>query len=194
MSGALRGMRGFWPELAVGLAISLAAAAMLHLLRPLFGSADALRLILLGTAAAYSMWLLHAAQARVGRMVAALGLGALSLGLLLWNPGIWTWIVGLLGYLWLLRCLYRHDSLLAAAVDGGLVLLALAVALASLEHTRSLWLTLWCYFLTQSLHHAIPSGWGARPAPGERASADNTSFDQAYRASEAAFSRLASRR
>ena len=187
-------LRGFWPEVLLGLALSLAAAAVFHVTRPLFGNADAFRLILLGCAAGYGLWTLRVAEAKVGRLVAVAAFAALTLALLLWNPNPWAWISSLLGFNWLLRCLYRHDSLLAAMTDAGLSMIALAVGIASLQHTHSLWLGLWCFFLTQALHHAIPKGCGARPAREESASVHHHPFDQAYRASETAFSRLASRR
>ncbi|MBD8527809.1 hypothetical protein [Pseudomarimonas arenosa] len=187
-------LRGFWPEILLGLALSLAAAAVFQVTRGVFGSADALRLILLGCAAGYSLWILRIAEAKVGRLVAFAAFAVLALVLMIWNPTAWTWIGSLLGFNWLLRCLYRHDSLLAAITDAGLSMLALTVGIASLQHTQSLWIGFWCFFLTQALHHAIPKGWGARPARLETTHPNNTPFNQAFRASEAAFSRLASRR
>ena len=186
--------RGFWPEIILGLGLSLASAAVFSALRPLLGSTDALRLVLLGCAAIYTLWTLRCAEAKVGRLLSIAGLGVIALALLIWNPGLWAWLLGLTGFAWLLRALYRHDSLLAAASDAGLSMLALAAGVASLQHTHSLWIGLWCVFLTQALHHTIPHGWGARAQAGSSTSAHNTPFDQAYRASEAAFSRLASRR
>lgn len=194
MSAPTASLRGFWPEVLLGLALSLAAAAVFSVLRPLIGSADALRLVLLGCAAAYTLWTLRNTRVRSGRLVSAAAFVVLAVALLGWNPMLWSWLAALVGFVWLLRSLYRHDSLLAAVTDAGLSMLAVAAGMASLQHNHSLWLALWCFFLTQALHHVIPSGWGARPAPAGPVSATASPFDQAYRASEAAFARMAGRR
>lgn len=188
------GSRGFWPEVFLGLALSLAAAAVYQVTRGLFGNADAFRLVLLGCAAGYGLWTLRVADAKVGRLVAAVAFTALAMALIIWNPNPWAWIGSLLAFNWLLRCLYRHDSLLASVTDAGLSMIALSIGIASLQHTHSLWIGLWCFFLTQALHHVIPKGWGARSARNESSNVISNPFDQAFRASEAAFSRLASRR
>lgn len=194
MSAPTMTLRGFWPEIALGLALSLASTAVFSALRPLLGSQDALRLVLLGCTAAYTLWILRNAEVRSGRLVSAAAFAALAVALLAWNPMLWSWLAALVGFVWLLRSLYRHDSLLAALTDAGLCMLAIAAGVASLQHNHSLWLALWCFFLTQALHHLIPRGWGARPAPTSQPSAGASAFDQAYRASEAAFARLAIRR
>ncbi len=185
--------RGFWPEILLGLAMSLASAAVFSTLRPWLGSGDALRLVLLACSVGTSLWALRATEVKVGRLVSVVGLAALSLALLLWNPGLWAWLISLVAFAWLLRSLYRHDSLVAAATDAGLSMIALAAGVASVQHSHSLWLGLWSYFLIQALHHAIPKGWGARSATDSAAGPQEHPFDQAYHASEAAFSRLLTR-
>jgi hypothetical protein len=88
--------------------------------------------------------------------------------------------------LWLLRCLCRHDSTIAALADCALCALSLAAAVWATT-TASVGFGVWCLFLVQALHVALPHGRGAA---GADAAADDARFRRAQRSAEAALRRL----
>ncbi|MCB1552599.1 MAG: hypothetical protein KDJ14_02230 [Xanthomonadales bacterium] len=180
---------GFWREAGVGFALSLCGALVHFVLAPIFGTADSLRAVVLLVAGGYGLLLFPVLQVRVGRIVLAVLWMSLALMLAVFDPGLVFWIGGQLGFFWLVRSLYRHDGLIAAALDAGLCVLALSAALAVASHTHSLFLSLWSLLLVQALCFAVP---------GRRASAQHSTddphagdrFDQAHRSAEAALRRL----
>ena len=179
---------GFWRGTLAALVLSTAGALAFKIFAPLTGSGLGLKLVALGLSAAYLLWLLARHEARVGR-VASVAAWSLAAALLLAvDPALWTWLLVQAGLIWLLRCLYAHDSLRAALLDAGLNGLALAAAIATAAHTRSLFLSLWCFFLLQALYVLIP-GAAVRPGTAD----DRDPFEHAERAAESALRRLATR-
>ena len=179
---------GFWRGTFAALVLSTAGAIAFKVFAPLTGSGSGLKLVTLGLSAAYLFWLLARHEARVGR-VASVAAWCLAAALLLAvDPALWTWLFVQAGLIWLLRCLYAHDSLRGALLDAGLNGLALAAAIATAAHTRSLFLSLWCFFLLQALYVLIP-GTATRPGTAD----DRDPFEHAARTAESALRRLATR-
>ena len=134
---------GFWRGALVALALSVLGATAFALLSPLVGAGAGLRALLVGLAALYLGYLLRSSRARAGRLVTvAVWLGLVGV-LAALDPPLGAWLAAQVGFVWLVRCLYVHDGLLAAAADAALNGLALAVALGTALHTRSLFLALW---------------------------------------------------
>lgn len=179
---------GFWRGTLAALVLSTAGTLAFKAFAPLTGSDIGLKLVALGLSAAYLLWLLARHEARVGR-VASVAAWCLAAALLLAiNPELWTWLLVQAGLIWLLRCLYAHDSLRGALLDAGLNGLAMAAAIATAGHTRSLFLSLWCFFLLQALYVLIPG-----TATRRRTVDDQDPFEHAERAAESALRRLATR-
>ena len=108
------------------------------------------------------------------------------------QPGLWAWVLAQVAMIWLVRCLYRYDSLGSAVADAALSAFAVATAIATAGYTRSMFLTLWSFFLVQALFVFIPA---SRAAAGGPASAPDPedAFAQAHRNAETALRRLAMR-
>jgi hypothetical protein len=175
-------------ELAIALVVAFAAAAGLRAAELVFGTALALRLAIAGAGAAFAVALIAAVPGRAGRLVAPLALLALDAALLGVGAPIALWVAAQAGALWLLRCAYVHNSVFVSLADAGLAVLALGAAAASLRHSGSLFLALWCFGLVQALHCLLPAPTAALPHP---AAADGDRFDHAQRQAEAALRRLA---
>lgn len=181
----------FLEGVAVALAASLVGSAAYAALAAVAGG-GVLRLVVAGLALGYLIYLLARAPARVGR-VAALAAWAVAATLLwLGAPPLALFLFLHLGALWLLRSLLFHSSLVAAAGDLGLSLLALAAGVWAVLHTGSLLLGIWCFFLVQALFVVLPSRL-ARPS-GDARRATEDPFEHAHRLAEAAVRRLASPR
>lgn len=177
-----------WREIGVALALSVVGAIGFPTLAAFGGASTALRLTVLGLGAAYALLLLMAMPARVGKLVVAIVGGGLGVGLVALDPPLTVWVLALTAGIWLLRCCYRHDGLIAATKDAALSLFAIAAASYAMLHTRSLFLALWAYFLVQSLWTLISTA-AATPAVA-RDDGGASRFDQAERTAEAALRRL----
>jgi hypothetical protein len=170
----------FWRGVLVALAISTIGAAGFALLAPLIGGGFALKLLLLGVAAACLVeQLLRGPPA--GRMLAVAGAVLLALALLAIDPPRWLWLALPLGALWLQRALLLHRRPTLALLDAALLLVGLAAALAAFGHSGSLWLGLWCFLLAQALAASVSAPPHAQPTV-DRFAAARRSAEAALRA------------
>jgi len=176
----------FWPGVFAALLLSLTASLVFLALSTALDPTRALRLLLLVLAAAWLLWLTCRHPVKAGRLAAAAGLGIIALALQLLDPPLWLWLVTLTGWLWLTRSLLIHQRLLAASLDGLLSIVALAAAVAAASHSASWLLSMWSYFLVQSLYVFIPD----RISPPTSEPAEDP-FDRAERNALNALRRLA---
>lgn len=182
----------FWRQVGFGLLLSVMGGIVFAALRPLIGTDLVLRGLIVGLSAAYLALLLHDLRARIGLVVTLAG-WALVTGLLVaFNPTLWVWLLVQALVVWLLRCLYRYDSLAAALTDAVLNGFALAMAMATARYTHSLFLTLWSYFLVQAIFVFIPRGRAGNASFAPEPEPDDA-FGQAYRTAEDALRRLSIR-
>ena len=180
----------FWRQLLLALALSVLGVVLHGTLSMILGGSVSIRLTLLAVTMAYVLFLLHSSPARSGRWLAALACLGLAGLLMLLNPALWLWLLLLTGFIWLLRSLQSYNSLIPAAIDALICVLALAAAIATARHSGSLFLSLWSYFLIQALLVLLPMTRPLKPHPAASAEVD---FDISYRNAEAALRRLSLR-
>lgn len=180
----------FWRGVLLAIVISVVGAVLHTVLAKVFGSASTLRLVVLIAGLGYVLTLLAHGARQSGRVVAALAWLGLAGLLLVFNPPLTLWLLLQTGFIWLLRSLQRYDSLIPAGIDALLSGFALAAAFATAQHTHSLFLSLWSYFLVQALAAFIPVRNHAAPAASTCAQAD---FDSSYRNAETALRSLSLR-
>jgi len=88
--------------------------------------------------------------------------------------------------IWLSRTLYAHTSLIGAAQDAFLSVVALGWAVGTLSLTRSFVWAVWCFFLVQALFVVIPvKSFSLVKEP-----VDADAFARAYAAAEGAVREL----
>jgi hypothetical protein len=179
----------FWSGVSVALVASLLGSIGYFALGNLLFADIGIRLVISGLAFAYGLYLLSCSQERTGRFTMLL-LGSTGLIMLwLYSPSLTWFVLWQVLALWLLRAIYYHAGVLPALADLGLSLLSLAAACWALAHTGSLFLSLWCFFLTQALFVFIPKRSNLQPA----ARSDSaTEFNRAYQTAEAAVRKLSS--
>lgn len=176
---------GFWRHVGIGLLASVAGTVAFHMVAQLLGSGVAVRATIALLAAAAALAMLFDRGHRVGRLVAFGAWLAVLAALLVFDPSLWLWAALPVFALWLMRSLFRYQSLLQAGTDAVVAVFALATGWLVLRHTHSVFLALWCFFLVQALTSLIPQARPATPSPaGDR-------YDQAQRNAEAALRRLA---
>ena len=183
---------GLFDGVVFALLTSLGAGLAGLLLGGFLAPATLTGVILHAAALGYVTYLLRRSRARTGRLVtvaawALLGTAAWFLPLSLFEQ-----ILLLAGFVWLVRSLYFHASLFAAALDFGLVSVGLAVAAWAALNTSSLAAALWSFFLVQALFCWIPDLSGANAKPDRLARDDGAEFAAAYRAAQEAVRKLTS--
>jgi len=176
----------FWRGVALAVALSLSAIAAMFVFAPLFGTGNALRLIVLAVTSACLLDQLLRPGPIAGRVVSLAGWTLLAAGLLLINPPLVMWLVLPAAALWLQRCLVTDQGVLRALLDGAISLVAVGVAWAALRHSGSIAVALWCWLLLQALAQSLTS---SRPIamPADR-------FSTAQRSAEAALRQLSTSR
>lgn len=179
----------FWRGVGTAALLSVVGSVLASALGGLLGGALALRLGLLCAAGIYVLVLLAHGPVRNGRVLAGLTWLALSTLLVVFNPPLLLWLLLLTTAFWLLRSLRNYSSLIPAAADGLLSAFALAAAVVTANHTHSLLLSLWSYFVLQALTAFLPRS----AAPSPAAANTECDFDTSYRNAEAALRRLSLR-
>ena len=89
----------------------------------------------------------------------------------------------------LLGSLYFYTSLVSCVIDLFFSLVSLGAAIWAAQHTGSVFLSFWCFFLAQSLWSVIPIDMKDRR---HTPTATDDKFQEAYRVAEAALGKLLS--
>ena len=105
-------------------------------------------------------------------------------------PNLAVYLLGHVGLLWLIRSAYFYSGLLPAVADLLLSGFSIAVGIWAASRSGSLGLSVWTFFLVQSLFVFIPRTVSKPETVGRRRSGQDP-FDKARRSAEAALRRLA---
>ena len=142
--------------------------------------------LILGLTFCYLRYLLRRSGARAGRVFSVLAVGGFALAVGWCTPNL-AWCAAIaLGFIWLVRSLLFHSSLVAAAADLGLTTFSYAAGLWAAINTHNVFLIVWCVLLAHATFVAIPG-----TVTSQRATRANTdSFKHAQRAAEAALRAL----
>jgi hypothetical protein len=181
----------FFEGVAVALIIAVVSAAATFVAAQLFFSDTLLYLLIAVISFAYICYLLARSGEKTGRVSVIIVWFFLSLAGFLFLPSFIFFAVLQLGFIWLLRSLYFHNSVLAAIADLGLFMLALIVAAWSWFNTQSVFISVWSFFLTQALFVLIPSRTNSSSKTCVTGSSAGDRFETAYRAAENAVRKLA---
>ena len=179
----------------VALVLSLLVGPIVVLLQTLVGSLLAWKAVVVLIASTYIGYLLVQSGRRKGRVTLGLGTLVVLLAALLLNVPMTTMLLVALALIWGIRSFAYSQSLLAAALQGGVCLLGWAAARLVLAHSGHLALALWSFFLVQATFVLIPTRMTRRPAV-ERCKASPAlpdGFMHAYQAAEQALGRLHTR-
>ena len=167
--------------------LAMTGAATFAALTPVFGSLPALRAVITLLAGIYVVYLLRSSRERTGRVVAPTVWLAAAAFIWWLGPSTAVFAASHVLAIWMIRSLYHHSGMLGALGDLGLSALALAAAIWA-AGSGSLFLTIWSFFLVQSLFVAlIQTPGGSRSQPPE------DGFTYARQTAEAALKRLATR-
>jgi hypothetical protein len=188
---AARRMPSVGGGLAAAFVLSACGAALIATLAPWLGHATAVRVAIAALGFAYTLYAMTRSGERVGRVATVVCWAAVASAVWLAGLPLAGYAVAHLGLVWLVRSLYYYSGVLPALADLALTALGAAFAAWAGLRSGSGWLALWCFFLVQAFHPAIPAALGKRRAGSRRAGADDA-FARAQRAAEAAVRRMSS--
>ncbi len=178
----------------VAASMALGATAVYPILSVLFGSFDALRLVMAGGVVIY-LWVLTAlAPRRSGRIVCAVAFPVIQIALLMVPMQLILFCFASVAVLWLGRVLLLGRRLLDGIVDASLLGIAVVAAEWSLFATHSLGLVTWTFFLVLAARPLIrvpEAVLKVQGTPERRAAFEGAAFEEANRAAEQALTRLA---
>ena len=148
---------GIIDGVVIAIVISLGATAASLVLGGFMLYSSLFQLLLFAATLTYLVYLLKRSGARVGRVVAIAAWALASLASWFFQVPLFEQVLIQAGIIWLVRSLYFHASLFAAAVDFGLVSAGLAASAWAMVNTGSLAGALWSFFLVQALFCWIPA-------------------------------------
>lgn len=172
---------GIIDGLVVAVLISLGAGAASLLMRGFVAYPTLFNMVLCAATLVYLIYLLKRCSARVGRMVVISGWAVSSLASWFFEVPLLEQVFIQAGIIWLVRSLYFHGSIFAAALDFGLISVGLAASAWSMVNTGSLAASLWSFFLIQALFCWIPDLAGKPSGDAYRGHRDSSSFQSAHR-------------
>lgn len=181
----------FMEGVLVGLIASIAGSALFVTLKWFMSYNNALELIIVGISFAYTVYLLSRSPEKTGRIVVMASW--LVSAAIMWVMSLPLMLVAMIhiGMVWLIRSLYFYSSILPALIDLMLSAFSLVIAIWAGLHTSSLFLSVWCFFLTQTLFVFIPHG-GKKQSTQHPSNEQGDSFESAHRSAEAALRKLSS--
>ena len=185
----------FFDGVLVALVTSFIGSAAYFLLSSLFADNVIIRLLISVFSTLYITYLLKKSNETIGRiMVFSIWLLITLVSWLTWPPAV-IFVMVNLASIWLIRSLYFYSSLFASLADLLLTFCSVAIAVWVASYTESLFLTIWCFLLTQALFVVIPSRITSnKNSRQHQYSATQTNhqsqFQSAYHIAEAAIKKL----
>ena len=179
----------------IGLAVLLSVTGkiLLSSLLLLLPGYTAVKFTLAASVGAYLLLLLAKSRLRNGKIVAFCLWCAASAATFVFGASLFMFAILQLTLLWLIRSFCNYTSLVATLLDLALVAVGALAAFWAYITTGSVLLTIWCFFLTQSLFAAIPQR-GLSLKRQQISSTPSTTtmqrFQQACRSAETALSQL----
>ena len=150
-------------------------------------------LIFLLAGAGYLAFLLAGRQSKRGNALCFTTYAAMTAGGILFPSLLPAVLFLAMIHVWLVRVGTKYNSIFPVIFDGAVGVAGLSIALPVVIMTHSMALTIWVFFLVQSLTAFIPGKTVVAPAVTATGTSSNESksrFDQAMRAAEDAVSAI----
>jgi len=176
--------------ISVALVASIAATVLYTVLGAIFPVETVIKLLVAIVSFSYISYLLSRSRERLGRITLVAGWSVAATAIWLLTPSLTLYGLTHLFLIWLARSLYHYNSLLPALADLGINAVAVAAAAWAAYQTGSLFITIWCFFLTQALFIYIPPRLFQKERSPAAGIVNDDRFQQAHRAAEAALQKL----
>lgn len=141
----------------------------------------------------YILYLFSRHSEKTGKMTVIAGWLAISTLIPVFSNSILLFVSLHISMIWIVRSLYFYNSLWSSALDLALNCFALLAGIFTWQHTSSLLLALWCFFLIQAMFVFIPKQLGAGTKKETEISIDNHTFEHACHQAQIALQRMKTR-
>lgn len=138
----------------------------------------------------YTLYLLSKSQEKTGKITIISIWLLVSVLNFLFTESVLLYVTIYIAMTWLIRSLYFYNSLLSSGIDLLVTVLASFICLLTWNYTGSLLLTIWSFFLIQSLFVFIPRHYRDSPFTNANSRSVNTAFEQACRNAEVSLEKL----
>lgn len=175
----------------IGFAIiaSISGGILITLLSLVFSTLDSMAMAISTLSLAYIVYLLRYSNARQGKVVVPACWAIINLFVYLFDMGLITHIAIQISFVWAVRSLYFHSSIITILLDLLLTVMSTGAGAWALAQTGSLIAAAWCFFLCQSLFCAIPKLNQSRNTAEVRET-DIDRFDTAHKVAQDAVRKL----
>ena len=180
----------FFHGAGVAAVLAFLASVSVAVLAPILAFSLLYKLLIPALGLAYILYLFSRSEARTGRVTSLTIWALFAIATWIIGPPLTLYILLHVSAVWLIRSLYFYSSLAPALMDFGLNLLGTATAFWAISHSGSVFLAIWCFFLTQALFVLIPRAAGRQHEPGQGTVPHNENFEQAQRRAESAIRAL----
>lgn len=174
----------------LALTISILSALFFMGMTSLFSGGFVLRILIPLISLFYIIYLFSRHSEKTGKMTTIALWFFISLLNQVLTDSTLLFITIHISMIWLLRSLYFYNSLWSSALDLALSLFALVAGIITWEHTGSLLLSLWSFFLIQALFVFIPKQFHKQMNNNNLLAVDNHNFDQASVQAQTALQKL----
>jgi hypothetical protein len=171
---------------------SIPGAAIFGALTLTVAAGPLLRVIIAGLSLSYVIYLLNRSSEHVGKITVVTAWIALASMVWWLAPSMPLYLILHVIVIWVIRSLYFHSGILASVADLAVSALALATGASCGVYTGSVFVGIWCFFLTQALFVFIPSWLGQLDSGAANHSVRPDRFEIAHRAAEGALRKFSS--
>ena len=178
----------FIEGVGVALISSILVASIFSLMSSMYFGDNVLRALISGVSFFYILYLFLRSEERVGQVTTLSIWSALTVFSFIFLSPLIMFIGFQLVLVWLIRSLYFYNSVISALIDLVLISFSLVFSIWAWSSTGSLFLTFWCFFLTQALFIFIPKNYTTKQSL--ECMEDEDNFECAYFSAESAVSKL----
>ena len=134
----------------------------------------------------YIIYLLKRSGERIGLLSTIVIWAVITIVLFIFIPSPLLFLATQLGLIWIIRSLYFYASVISALADLVLVSFSLMATIWATYQTESLFLSIWCCLLVNSLFVFIPVDMNQRVDRSGPSAVQPDRFQQAWQAAESA--------
>lgn len=180
----------YYEGISVALVASITATVLFTALGSFLPVETVIKLLIALISLGYISYLLSRSHERPGRVTLIASWFLTTAAIWLLTPSLALYGLTHLFLIWLVRSLYHYNCLLSSLADLGLNAFAAATAAWAAYQTGSLFITTWCFFLTQALFIYIPPKLFRKERSPDAGILNEDRFLQAHRTAETALQKL----
>jgi len=179
----------FIEGLVIAFVFSIAASFLYASLTWVLTGIGAIQLLITIVSISYIVYMLIRSEEKTGRIIVMSVWALVACGLWLLDVPLPLFCLVHLMMLWLIRSLYFYSSIISSLLDFALVGVSLLFSSWAFYQTDSVFMSIWCFFLAQSLFVYIPVNM-TTTHKSNSSTIDHNEFNQALKNANYAIQKL----